>query len=132
MQREKFTAKLLAARLNELDVATVYGQLTEPEWGDAMHDKIPKHMHRGILFWVASGVEPGAFLKAVLIHRLLESVLSADYINLQRLPAYVRFLMNTAPDECWGSVPKFIGWQTSGGLIGRAERRERLAMEAQK
>ena len=52
----------------------------------------------------------GDFLTAVLENNLSEAVGKADDYNLINLPAFVGYLYNEAPSECWGSKEKVKEW----------------------
>lgn len=55
---------------------------------------------------------PCSFLRAVLENNLKEAVLQADDFNLRNLPAFVAYLYNHTPIECWGSAEKVTKWLT--------------------
>lgn len=67
---------------------------------------ISEHMMDGLERWIKFGIKPGNFLTAVLENDLKNAVGYADAENLQNLPAYVGYLYNEAPGDCWGSKEK--------------------------
>ena len=72
---------------------------------------VPNRMMGGIENWVLYGVKPGDFLTAVLENNLRVACERADDENLRNLPAYVGYLYNELPAECWGSKEKVTAWQ---------------------
>lgn len=52
----------------------------------------------------------GYFLTRVLENNLSEAVGAADEENLKNLPAFVGYLYNEAPSQCWGSPEKVKAW----------------------
>lgn len=71
---------------------------------------IPDYMADGLQLWIESGIYPGSFLTAVLENDLAEACGRAEENNLRALPAYVAYLYNEAPSQCWGSPAKCEAW----------------------
>ena len=71
---------------------------------------IPDYMMGGLRRWIELGIEPGDFLHAVLTNDLRRAVERADSANMRNLPAYVAYLYNNAPSQCWGSPEKVAAW----------------------
>lgn len=71
---------------------------------------IPEHMMSAIQRYIQQGIPPGNFLTAVITNDLAEAVGRADDENIGQLPAYVAYLYNEAPAECWGSSEKMQHW----------------------
>src|SRR6185436_10059012 len=71
---------------------------------------IPLRMMIPLQRWVEKGELPGHFLQAVLRNDLQEAVGRADEENLRNLPAFVGWLYNEAPGDCWGSDERVDGW----------------------
>ena len=71
---------------------------------------IPDHMMDGLTRYIESGIPPGDFLSAVLSNNLHEAVTRADDENVKNLPAYLGYLVNEAPSNCWGSREKVKEW----------------------
>lgn len=80
--------------------------------------RIPDGMAPGLLRYIRYGIEPGAFLSAVLCNDLRGACERADSQNIKMLPAYVSYLYNEAPSLCWGSEEKFRSWIKKGGVVG--------------
>lgn len=77
---------------------------------------IPLRMHGGLIRWIMHGVQPGHFLTAILQNDLRESINRADHENRDLLVAYIKFLYNDAPSNCWGSKEKMEAWAQHRGL----------------
>ena len=72
---------------------------------------IPDRMMGGLQRWIELGVPPGNFLSAVLTNDLAKACGRADDENIENLPAYIVYLYNEAPSQCWGSVEKVQAWK---------------------
>ena len=77
------------------------------EFQDFYIDEANLHSLR---LYIDRGVPPGSFLAAVLENNLKEAVSRADDRNMHNLPAYVGYLYNEAPMQCWGSPAKVGAW----------------------
>lgn len=75
---------------------------------------IPERMMPALRRWVECFELPGDFLTKVLENDLKLAVGYADDENKRNLPAYVRWLYNEAPADCWGSPEKVSDWQAKG------------------
>jgi hypothetical protein len=64
---------------------------------------IPAYMLNSLKIYVEHGQIPGSFLQAVICNDLRAAVERADANNITILPAYVSWLYNEAPAQCWGS-----------------------------
>lgn len=73
--------------------------------------------------YIEQGIAPGSFLMAVLNNDLNQACARADRFNRQVIPDYVRWLVNEAPCECWGSPEKVNAWL----LAHKAERDAEVA-----
>jgi hypothetical protein len=71
---------------------------------------IPEHMFFALRRYVVEHRNVGGFLTAIIQNNLRESVALADEENIQNLPAYVNYLYNECPAECWGSKEKMEKW----------------------
>ncbi len=71
---------------------------------------IPDYMIGGIQRFIKQGVIPGGFLSAVLENNMKEAYVFADENNISNFPAYMNFLYNEVPSECWGSPEKVKAW----------------------
>lgn len=74
---------------------------------------IPDHMLAALRRYIDEHRGVGHFLTAVLENNLREAVHRADEHNLANLPAYVYYLYNEAPAQCWGSPEKVKAWLTA-------------------
>lgn len=63
--------------------------------------------------YVEHHVPVGSFLTAVICNDLKQAVQQADDVNLVNIPAFVEYLYNHAPSECWGSKEKHNNWLSS-------------------
>ena len=79
---------------------------------------IPEYMRDGLEMYVTEHIEPGGFMTAVLENNLKEAVGRADCENIRVIPAYVNYLYNYAPADCWGSCEKVDAWlRQSVGVV---------------
>lgn len=78
--------------------------------------RIPNYMVEGLELYINNRIKPGSFTMAVLANDLKEAVGKADNKNMRNIPAYIYFLYNFAPPECFGSYEKVAAW-----LKGSAE-----------
>ena len=71
---------------------------------------IPEHVMLSLRRYIEDHQSVGHFLTAVLENDLQEAVGRADDHNLANLPAYIGYLYNEAPSNCWGSPQKVEKW----------------------
>lgn len=71
-------------------------------------------MVEGLELYINHRIKPGSFMTAVLANDLIEAVGKADHRNIKNIPAYVYFLYNFAPPECFGSYEKVKAWLEGG------------------
>ena len=71
---------------------------------------IPEHMGEALDEYVALGRPVGDFLYAVLTNNLYDACARADMHNAPNLMAYVEWLYNHAPSQCYGSRDKVAAW----------------------
>lgn len=76
--------------------------------------EIPNHMVEGLDDYINHRLKQGSFLHAVLCNDLKPACMQADGKNMRNLPAYVNFLYNYAPINCWGSPEKVNAWLEGG------------------
>lgn len=72
---------------------------------------VPEHLRHGLLRYLASGLQPGRFLCAVIENDLFAAATSAGPGSLEGLPYLMRFLHNYCPSACWGSKDKRLAWR---------------------
>lgn len=71
---------------------------------------IPTHMMERLRAYIDRREGVGGFLRAVLTNDLKGACGKADSTNLLNLPAYVTYLYNNAPYQCWGSPERVAQW----------------------
>lgn len=71
---------------------------------------IPERMMPGLQRYIEDHVPPGDFLREVICNNLKGAVDRADDENIVNLAAYVGFLYNQVPSDCWGSKEKYEAW----------------------
>jgi len=71
---------------------------------------IPERMMEGLDRYIEKGIPTGDFLYAVLSNNLWFAVNHGDEENLKNLPAYIGYLVNKAPSNCWGSPEIVKEW----------------------
>ena len=80
---------------------------------------VPEVAMQGLHDYAAYGLQPGAFLTAVICNDLVGACERGNDENLRNLPAFVSYLYAEAPPECWGSKEKMKAW-----IAKMAEQRE--------
>ena len=85
-------------------------------------DDVPVHLRDGLDRYIRHGIRPGSGLCAVLSNDLIGAVTRLDETSQAGLPDLVRFLVNNAPSECWGSSDRLVSWVTLGGIHGQTRR----------
>ena len=71
---------------------------------------LPEHIRDGAQLYIAHGIPPGSFLKAVICNDLSEACGRADDINRYRLYDIVSWFYNKAPKSAWGSEAAYERW----------------------
>jgi hypothetical protein len=71
---------------------------------------IPGYMMPAVERYVKQGQPVGDFLQAVISNDLSRAVGFADDANVENLPAFLAYLHNEAPSECFGSPEKYKAW----------------------
>lgn len=82
---------------------------------------IPRHMHRGIVQYMERGMQPGTFLTFVLLGDWGEAAGSADFVNLEALYQWKKFMRECVPSDAHGSIIRVASWCKMGGLKGLPE-----------
>ena len=77
--------------------------------------RIPEYMAGGMARYLLQGIPSGDFLTAVLENNLMEAIGRADQENMRNLPAYVSFLYNETPSNCFGSHKIVNEWIKTRG-----------------
>lgn len=82
------------------DIFTADWPIGDDTWGQSME------------LWVLYGIDPGSFLKAVLANDLHSAALKTHPANQwQTIVELVKWLLNRAPSECYGSYEKLAEWR---------------------
>lgn len=98
-----------------MDYKNEYEKHTRAEWAESLN-LLPPHMVGGMVRYIVHGIPAGSFLNAVLSGDLFEALRRADDVNMNELPNYARFLINSAPCGCYGSPSAVAEWVKLGGL----------------
>lgn len=78
------------------------------------YSKIPSpYMIVGVRNWIEKGIEPGSFLKAMLMNDFAMAIVKADFMNSKLLYDWAIFLLNEMPPESWGSEMTYNNWKDS-------------------
>ncbi len=64
----------------------------------------------GIASYVARGIPPGGFLRAVLENDLMEAAARADDENLAALGQIARYVYFNVPERMYGNREKVAAW----------------------
>lgn len=80
---------------------------------------IPQHRIEALWRWINHGVEPGAFLTAIITNDLEGATVFASDQEKGLLHEYIGWLHKNAPKACWGSVAKCDDWAS----LKKAERK---------
>lgn len=83
----------------------------------AMVERLPSHMHDGLLRYLELGLRPGHFLTAILKNDLAEAVSRADDENQRLIADYILVLVDHAPSDAWGSPAKVEQWLLRGAQL---------------
>jgi hypothetical protein len=72
--------------------------------------EIPDRILAGIERYTEKHIKPGDFLLAVFQNDFVDAVARADPDTAVNLKAYMGYLYNVAPSDCWGSPEKVKAW----------------------
>ncbi len=86
--------------------------------------RISDHMLDSLRRYIEKRSPVGGFLTAVIQNDLRMAVTRADDNNLRNLPAFISYLYNEAPSQCWGSKEKVEKWVEEGRVAAQAEEDE--------
>jgi len=76
------------------------------------------------------GLEPGSFMMSVLSNDLYSSAARADFVNIDLLGEYAKWLVNHAPYQSYGSPEIVQGWLNKNDYFQQFQKElvaERLA-----
>jgi hypothetical protein len=94
--------------------------ITADEMRKSLQRHIPEHCRAPLLAYIEHGRPTGDFLKMILSGcSWFTAVTWADDTNREHLLRYAQFLLNDAPQECWGSPDKVRAWIARRGLYGQ-------------
>ena len=121
------TPETKTAQAIEADPVAAYAKFAGEGDANRFAALIPPHMQGAMVRWIALGIPPADFLRAVLDNDLYAACVKADDANAVRLTDFSRFLLNYAPGLSFGSPEAVHNWQRSGGIVGIQNKRERAA-----
>ena len=76
--------------------------------------QVPWPLHDGLVHYLVAHRPVGSFLTAVLSNDLMGAVARGDDTNRAHLHHIVSFLLNYAPDDCWGTPARVETWLNGG------------------
>ncbi len=79
---------------------------------------IPVNLHDGIALYIADGIEPGSFLRAVFENNLTESFARADLYSRACMFYIVQWLYQHCPNPARGSKEAVEAWIKRRGMNG--------------
>jgi hypothetical protein len=79
-------------------------------YDNELWNKLPHHTAEALRFYIETGRPVGHFLTAVLSNDLYMAVNRADEENQKAIVDYIKWLVNYAPAECWGSPDHVKSW----------------------
>jgi hypothetical protein len=71
---------------------------------------VPDSIKESLKLYVEHRCEPGSFLYSILINDLYETVLHADFVNINIIPHITMYVINNVPIEIYGSKEKVLKW----------------------
>ncbi len=80
--------------------------------GRCAFDKVPEHLHDGMVAYFVDGITPGGFFTAVLCNDLCGAFERGDTHSLNYIRALITYMYQYPPSTCWGSVARMVAWQT--------------------
>lgn len=78
--------------------------------GRSTYNKVPDHLHDGIVAYIVDGIIPGGFFTAVVCNDLRGAFERADQISINYMKAILTYMYCYAPSTCWGSVERMVKW----------------------
>jgi hypothetical protein len=81
---------------------------------DIDYSSLPEHLREGAQRYVEQGIMPGSFLRAAFENDFVSAVVRADDKSALALPEIARWLINEAPDHCWGCNNAVLDWVRAG------------------
>jgi hypothetical protein len=79
---------------------------------------IPEHLHGGLVRYFRDGILPGGFLQAVLCNHVADARYRYGGQDAEAtIGGLIRFLLDHAPFDAWGSREKVLAWTTTPGRL---------------
>ena len=82
---------------------------------------LPHNIRGAVERWIEFGEYPGTFLVGILMNDLRLAALNSMPINECYLTDIVKWFVQYAPCNCWGSEGNVQKWAEMGGLNGELE-----------
>ena|SRR5688572_19278118 len=79
--------------------------------GRCAFNKVPEHLHDGIVAYLVDGITPGGFFTAVICNDLRGAFERGDTLSLNHMRAIMAYMYSCPPSVCWGSVERMVAWQ---------------------
>ena len=89
---------------------------------DFSRSKMTEDSKQSLYNYFVYGLEPGGFMMAVLSNNLYGAVARADFVNINLLGEYARWLINYAPDGSHGDIDTVKGWLCKNGYYNRFQK----------
>lgn len=90
------------------------------EWN--FFSKVPDHTQEALQRYFLYGLEPGSFLRSVLVNDLYSSVARADTWNKTALADIVTWIAENAPEGSWGHEDYYNEWIAKGPAYERFQK----------
>ena len=79
---------------------------------DFSQHKMTEQSKESLYNYFVHGLEPGSFMTAVLSNDLYGAVGRADFVNINLIPVYVKWLLWHAPHGSYGTPEMVRSWLT--------------------
>ena len=90
------------------------------EWN--VFSKVPDHTQEALERYFLYAMEPGSFLRSVLVNDLYSSVARADTWNKTALADIVSWIAENAPEGSWGHEDYYNEWIAKGPRYQRFQK----------
>jgi hypothetical protein len=90
------------------------------EWN--FFSKVPDHTQEALERYFLYAMEPGRFLRSVLVNDLYSSVARADTWNKTALADIVTWIAENAPEGSWGHEDYYREWIAKGPAYERFQK----------
>lgn len=78
--------------------------------GSYMGMEVPDHTRESIENYLVRGWSPGGFVTAMLAMDMQRALCNADTANRQMMWAIGRWIIESCPEQAWGSYEKVQNW----------------------